>query len=86
VEKNGSIRLFGVCHIDDAESLLRCLLAGGEGTTVDWRGCVEAHSAVVQILLATRPALIGPPANGFLQTHVAPLINDSMAILPTETP
>jgi hypothetical protein len=84
VSEDGGIRLHGVCPIDDAESLLRCLLASGEAT-VDWRGCVQAHSAVIQILLATRPALLGPPADGFLRTHIAPLVDGSAAMLPPLT-
>ena len=34
-----------------------------------------AHAALIQILLAGRPLLRGPPANEFLQQHVEPLIN-----------
>ena len=85
VAEHGGIHLDGVCPIDDAESLLRCLLASRD-TTVDWRGCVQAHSAVIQILLATRPTVLGPAADGFLRTHIAPLLDGPAATLPPPTP
>jgi hypothetical protein len=83
--EDGSIRLGGVCPSDDAETLLRYLLASRE-VIVDWRGCEQAHSAVIQILLVARPALIGPPAGGFLRTHIAPLISGPAAMLPAGKP
>jgi hypothetical protein len=93
VSEDGTIRLDGVCPIDDAETLLRLLLAAGEAT-VDWRGCVQAHSAVVQILLAIGPALVGQPTGDFLRRHIAPLLaaqaslsaSPSPAILPSRPP
>jgi hypothetical protein len=70
---DGTIRLDGVCPVGDAEPLLR-LLTDHHDATVDWRGCEEAHTAVIQILLAARPKLLGPPASEFLQCRIAPLI------------
>jgi hypothetical protein len=70
---DGTIRLDGVCPVGDAEPLLR-LVTNDRDALVDWRGCTEAHAAVIQILLAAAPKLLGPPANQFLQVRVAPLI------------
>lgn len=70
---DGTIRLAGHCGPDDAEALLRHL---GEdpGAVVDWRDCTGIHAAVIQVLMALRPALVGPPSDDFLQRHVAPLL------------
>lgn len=69
----GTIRLEGTCPIDDAEPLLRLLLSHRKAA-IDWRACEQAHSAVVQVLLALRPPILGPSASAFLQHHVAPLL------------
>jgi hypothetical protein len=70
---DGSVCLDGVCPVGDAEPLLR-LLTDNRNAIVDWRGCEQAHAAVIQILLAAQPALLGPAANAFLQAKIAPLI------------
>lgn len=69
----GTIHLAGQCGPEDAEALLRHLAADA-GAVVDWRECEAAHGAVIQVLMALRPGLIGPPADDFLQRHVAPLL------------
>ncbi len=68
---DGVIRLAGDCPVEDADTLLR-LLGDDPAALVDWRGCTAAHAAVVQVLMALRPALAGPPAGEFLQRHVVP--------------
>lgn len=70
---DGSIELLGACPGADAEPLLQLLLAA-PGAAVDWRGCRGAHTAVIQVLLAARPKLVGPPADDHLREWVAPLI------------
>lgn len=72
----GCIELVGVCPSGDAEPLLQLLLAD-RGATVDWRGCQGAHTAVIQILMAVKPKLIGPPAEVRLKDWVAPAIANS---------
>jgi len=73
VGSGAAIRLTNVCPLEDAEPLLQALLAS-PGRQVDWSGCKTAHTAVVQVLLAIRPAMIGQPSSQFLQTWVEPLI------------
>ncbi len=63
------IVLEGACPTEDAEALLR-LLSSNRQRVVDWRGCEQAHTAVIQLLLAARPKMIGPPAGGFLRDHL----------------
>lgn len=68
------IALSGSCPAGDAEELLRHLLANPLAI-VDWRACDEAHSAVVQVLLAANVRLDGPPRGPVLSSLVTPAIN-----------
>lgn len=68
-----TIALEGFCPIEDAEPLLQLLLAA-PAAAVDWRACVGAHTAVVQILIAANRNLMGPP-DGFLGRFVAPALD-----------
>jgi hypothetical protein len=71
VGETGDIQLSGRCGVEDAETLL-ARLSDRPGATVDWRSCEGAHAAVVQVLLAARPPLRGPPADSFLASWVEP--------------
>jgi len=71
--RDGSIELDGVCPSDDAEKIQQHLIAD-PAASVDWRLCVAAHTAVIQVLLAAKPPLRGPPAGDFLRDHVAALM------------
>ena len=73
VSAAGQIELEGTCSSDDAELLMQHLLAT-PNMTVDWRGCEAAHTAVVQVLMAARPKLLGPPATALLEKWVQPLL------------
>jgi hypothetical protein len=57
--ENGTIVLEGSCPVEDAEPLLQ-ILQGAPQATLDWTTCSHMHTAVLQIILATRPSLIGP--------------------------
>jgi len=74
---DGAIELEGICSSDEAEPLLQHLLAT-EHATVDWRGCESAHTAVIQVLMATAPKLLGPPAAVDLEKWVQPLLAATM--------
>ena len=65
----GNIELDGRCGSEEAETLLHYLLTT-PAAHVDWRSCTDAHTAVIQILLAARPVLRGPPASEFLRTYL----------------
>ncbi|HEX5460208.1 MAG TPA: hypothetical protein VFX20_09570 [Steroidobacteraceae bacterium] len=69
----GCIELVNACPAADAEPLLQLLLAT-PGATIDWRACEGAHTAVVQVLMAARPRLLGPPADARLEEWLAPVI------------
>ena len=70
---DGTIELDGICTIEDAEALLQHLLAA-PGVTVDWRSCEQAHTAVIQVLMASQGVLRGPPAGDFLRNRLDPLM------------
>ncbi len=70
---DGTIVLEGNCSIDDAEKLLQYLIVN-PGAAVDWTQCAAMHTSVVQVLLAAKPALWGPPSSDFLRMHVEPLL------------
>ena len=72
--QDGVIRLEGVCPTEDAEPLLR-LLSSNRRLAVDWTACEQAHTAVIQILLAARPELLGPPVDAFLRDHLEIQLN-----------
>ncbi len=71
---DGIVLLEGDCSLEDAEPLLR-LLAEAPTPPVDWRNCETAHAAVIQVLLAARPVLNGPPRGLFLSGLVEPALN-----------
>ncbi len=73
VDAGGPILLEGACSIDDAEPLLQ-LLATTPSPTVDWRSCDWAHTAVIQVLLASRAPLQGPPRGALLREVIEPLL------------
>ena len=68
-----AVELVGRCGVEDAEALQRQLLAAPR-STVEWSGCEQLHSAVVQILLLAKPRIRGSPSNAFLRAHIAPLV------------
>ena len=70
---DGMIELSGTCVSADAEPLLQLLLTT-PGATVDWRDCRGAHTAVIQVLMAARPRLLGPAADPHLEEWVAPAV------------
>jgi hypothetical protein len=72
--EDGTIHLEGRCPIEDAEPLLQLLLQEAEGR-VDLRACQHAHTAVIQILFAARPAILGPSPALFLRDWIEPALS-----------
>jgi hypothetical protein len=73
VAEDGTILLAGNCPVEDAETLVRLLLAN-PAAEVDWTACDQAHTAVVQVLLACGRGTRGPPRAIFLNNWVEPLL------------
>ena len=65
-QTDGTIVLEATCPVEDAEPLLQLLQATPEARC-DWSKCTHLHSAVVQVLLAARPGLIGPCADPWIE-------------------
>jgi hypothetical protein len=70
---DGVIMLEGDCLLEEVDALQRELLANPEAV-VDWTECTAAHTAVIQVLLAARPVLRGPPVGAFLRDFIAPVL------------
>jgi hypothetical protein len=67
----GTIRLTGRCGAEEAEQLLALL---GDGIDrVDLSGCEHLHAALLQLLMASRPAITGTPAP-FIARWLLPLV------------
>jgi hypothetical protein len=77
LSQDGTIVLEGRCLVDDAETLVR-LLSLDPSAVVDWRDCGLAHTAVVQILLAVRPTMLGPPPTALLREWIEPVLAGEM--------
>ena len=73
----GEIELTGICSSEEGEVLLQHLLAT-PNMMVNWRGCEAAHTAVIQVLMAARPGLLGPPADMGLEKWVQPMLVATM--------
>lgn len=70
---DGIIFIEGRCRIEEAEPLLGYLLEDAD-RRVDLSACDALHSAVVQILMATKPRITGKPVDPFLCAYVVPLL------------
>ncbi|HZH09899.1 MAG TPA: hypothetical protein VEZ24_05990 [Microvirga sp.] len=67
------IILEGPCRVEDAEPLLGWLQAD-RGRVVDLGEAEHLHTAVLQILMALRPAIRGTARDAFLQDWVTPAL------------
>lgn len=74
-EDGGLARWVEVCTIEEAEGLLTWLREHPDGA-VDLAACTHLHTALCQLLLAARPALLQPPGDPFLRQWVLPLLTN----------
>jgi hypothetical protein len=74
VELDGDhIRLTGPCRVEDAEALL-VLLQSDRTRPVDVANVLHMHAAVLQVLFAFRPNLMGSPQDAFIEQWLMPLL------------
>ena len=73
VSADGVIQLQGDCPLEDAEALLQ-RLSRDPSAKVDWTACTHIHTAVVQIMIAARPPVVGSPTDHFIRRHLAGLV------------
>ncbi|CAO3429162.1 hypothetical protein [Azospirillum endophyticum] len=70
--------LDGNCAVEEAESLLDWLKSR-KRPRVDLSGCEHLHTAVLQLLIAARPAVVAWPEDALWRRWLS-------AALPTDTP
>jgi hypothetical protein len=75
---DGLIVLDGVCPVEDAEPLLQ-LLQTMPAAKVDWRQCGELHTAVLQLVLASGRASIGPCGDAWIEQWLVPKLPQNEA-------
>jgi hypothetical protein len=73
-DSQGVIVLEGICPSEDAETLLQ-MLTTTVTAQIDLRGCEAAHSAVIQVLMAAKPKLLGPPAGSAFREWLYPILH-----------
>jgi hypothetical protein len=71
--REGTIIIEGNCPSGDAEELLQLLLSH-PAAGVDWRACDGVHTAVVQVLLAARRDILGPPRGAVVKSLIDPAL------------
>lgn len=67
------IRLQGPCGVEEAETLTS-LLQSQPDAVVDVSACTALHGAVLQVMLAFGPSIIGEPNDAFLRDHLLPAL------------
>ncbi len=67
---DGTIILEGSCLVEDAETLLQLLQATPQ-VRLDWARCGHLHTAVLQVILAARPLVVGPCGDPWVQRWVS---------------
>jgi hypothetical protein len=63
---DGTVVLAGNCDVEEAEPLLQ-MLVGTPEALLDWRRCMHLHTAVIQVVLAAKPRLIGPCGDAWVE-------------------
>ena len=67
------VRLYGDCPVEDAETVMRLLQAAVD-PDVSLADVRILHTAVLQVLLALRPKLVGPVRDPFISRWLVPLL------------
>ena len=79
VKREGDrLRLIDEARVEDAEALL-ALLQSEPHLEVDWTAAGHLHTAVVQVLLALRPKLVGAPSDIFITRWLLPALSSAEA-------
>ena len=69
----GAIALEGVCGVEEAETVLNAILEAPQAA-IDWSACNRLHTAVVQIILATKVPVRGICGDPWLQRWAPQII------------
>ncbi len=65
----GTILLEGNCPLEDAEPLLEFLQSDATAA-IDWSGCGQVHTAVLQLVLACQRPIAGPCGDPFVRRWI----------------
>lgn len=77
IRYEGTVARFdGACTVDEALPLAGWL-EGTAGARVDLAACTALHTALLQVLMAVRPAVEVPPDDTFLRRWILPLLERS---------
>lgn len=63
------IRLTGTCRLEDVEPFAELLIAD-RSRAVDFSDCTQLHTAMLQLVLAFKPAIAGRAANSLINSMV----------------
>lgn len=69
-----AIRIVGNAPVADAEPVLAALIENS-ARVVDLTSAAHLHSAIIQILLALKPGIVGVPSHHFFTTYVLPQLD-----------
>ena len=72
---DGSIVLIGECPVEEAEPLLR-LFQENPRARLDWTSCRYLHTAILQVILAAKPPLVGPCGDEWVEQWVAAIAHN----------
>lgn len=72
--ETGTLVLEGVCPVEDAEVLLQ-LLQSGPAPALDWTTCLQIHTAVLQVILASGIVPVGPCGDALVNRWLAPKLH-----------
>jgi hypothetical protein len=67
-----TVRIDGVCGVDEAMPLLEFLQTHGEAR-IDMRTCTHLHSAALQVLMVAASRVAVPPEEEFLSRWLTPM-------------
>ncbi len=70
---SGTVGLIGNCGADEALEFVDALSAA-EMPKIDMSACTNLHPALLQALLAFKPAVSNPPTDPFLVRWILPLL------------
>jgi len=68
---SGIVILDGVCAVEDAEPLLQ-MLQITPVPIVDWTRCRQLHTAVIQVIMASGVAPVGPCGDVWVKQWLEP--------------
>ncbi|MDB5524740.1 MAG: hypothetical protein JWM58_2503 [Rhizobium sp.] len=76
--RKNTIFVVGECGVEEADGLVQLLQAHPD-SPVDLNEAAQMHTSIWQVLLMSRPTIMGRPANSFAADFVLPAMRDHLA-------